>query len=506
MPAISEERLALERLRELFRATSGLSPEVLSAGENTITALPASGSGRRYYRISAGSYSLIGTWNPNVEENRAFIGMARHFRARGLPVPEVYAHSEDLSCYLQTDLGDRRLFDLLPVETERPGLLAPKLETHYKEALDLLLRLQFEGAKDFDYSLCRPVQLFDEQAVLFDLYYFKYYFLKLFNLPFDELALEGDLHRLAQKMTQEEPFSFQHRDYQSRNLMIHDGRLYVIDFQGGRRGEPLYDLVSLSWQARARIPMEQRRALFDYYVQNMRLYHRFSASKDYLFERYLQMALLRTLQVLGAYGLRGRVEGKSHFYKSIVPALENLRYLLSELNVWGDFPALRASLQRAVEEMPEGLELLISGAGQEAAEVKDAALKVYVSSFSYKRGLPADVSGSHGGGFIFDCRFLDNPGRLEAYRELTGKDKAVQQFLLERRETHRFLKRVKKIVDEAVDKYLSRKFDSLQVHFGCTGGQHRSVFMAEMLARHLRDRDVKVLLEHREQCSVGSGQ
>ncbi len=503
MPAIQKEGRALETLSELFRSWCGDLGRSYEEEDLVITALPASGSGRKYYRLSAGELSAIGVWNPNLPENRAFIGMAGHFRQAGLPVPEVYAQSEDHSCYLQTDLGDQRLFDLLPVGEGGMRPLSPELEALYRQSLDLLIRLQFEGSKGLDYGLCWPVEVFDRQAVLFDLYYFKYYFLKLFKLPFEEPALERDFQHLAERFTRDEPRYFQHRDFQSRNLMLKDGQLYLIDFQGGRRGEVAYDVVSLLWQARARIPMEQREALFAYYLEGVeRLAPNAlpggDAAKERWHERYLNMALLRTLQVLGAYGLRGRIEGKAHFFKSIAPALGNLRYLLGELPFWAEFPALQAALQRAVEEVPARLELL--SPPQPAEAVEDASLEVYISSFSYKRGLPEGPGNNeHGGGFIFDCRFLDNPGRLEAYRQLSGKDKAVQQFLLQREETQRFLRRVKTMIDEAVDKYLSRNFTSLQVHFGCTGGQHRSVFMAEMLAEHLRERGVGVVLRHREE-------
>ncbi len=487
--SLQEEQQAIRELLDLFADWAGL-----SANEIKVRALPASGSGRRYYRLQAGKLTAIGTWNKDVRENRSFIALARHFAKQGIPVPEVYAVGKSEQCYLQMDLGDRRLYDLLPREKKPEAALPEEIEGFYRKALLLLLRLQVEGSKGLDFEkVCYPIHAFDKRAMLFDLNYFKYYFLNIFDLPFDELALERDFNRLTDKMEGNPLRFFQHRDYQSRNLMLFDGGMYVIDFQGGRRGDPTYDVAALLWQAKAQIPHEQKERLFQFYADN---------SEVKIDEgHYLLMVLLRSLQVLGAYGRRGKIEGKEHFYQSILPALDNVKYLLSVLNVWPGLPALRAVLQRAVEEVPSKLSLKeTEGEAVGIPKTVEAHnLLVYVGSFSYKRGLPEDPTREHGGGFVFDCRFLDNPGRLAAYKELTGKDAAVQQFLWEREETRRFFDRVKALVDETVAKYQSRGFQSLQVYFGCTGGQHRSVFMAEMLAAHLHTKaGVEVSLSHRE--------
>ncbi len=487
---MSQEDAHIEKLLRLFRLWAGLPA-------NEITALPASGSQRKYYRLKAGNTSAVGVWNPHVEENQRFVSLAKHFRKTQLPVPEILEQDQENHCFLQSDLGDLRLFDLLPAaKTQRQ--LPPETEKLYRKSIDLLLRLQFEGGEKLDFEkICKP-PVFDERAMLADLYYFKYYFIKIFELPFDEMALEKDFSVLVNRLVQKIPHAFQHRDYQSRNLMLKGGQLYVIDFQGGRRGEMTYDLAALLWQARAQIPSQQRERLFLYYAEGLQNY--LGMSVEELRERYTGMVLLRSLQVLGAYGLRGKVEGKPHFYQSILPALDNLKRLFESWPHWGKTPELFRVLQEARSEIPVKLQAE-KGSLRAASPVRETPLHIYISSFSYKRGLPEDVSGKHGGGFVFDCRFLDNPGRLEFYQKLNGLDTEVQDFLLQRSETRRFMRSVFALVDEAVDKYMHRQFDSLQVHFGCTGGQHRSVFMAEQLARHLRNRGLQVSLSHREKNS-----
>ena len=488
------EDARIEKLHRLFHLWAGLSA-------NEIEALPASGSQRRYYRLIANNTSAIGVWNPDVEENQRFIALARHFQKRQLPVPDIFMESPEKQFFLQTDLGELRLFDLLPPTAEKRSLPI-ETEKLYRKSIELLLRLQFEGGENLDYQkICKP-PVFDQQAILADLHYFKYYFLKIFELPFDESALEKDFFKLADKLSQKIPDSFQHRDYQSRNLMLKDEQIYVIDFQGGRRGEMTYDLAALLWQARAQIPPKQREQLFLHYAEGLKNYLKISLEE--LRDRYIGMVLLRSLQVLGAYGLRGKIEGKPHFYQSILPALDNLKLLLDIWPHWQKTPQLYHCLQQAQSEIPH--KLYPSQIGTEYANMgnqkrAENSLLVHISSFSYKKGLPEDASQKHGGGFVFDCRFLDNPGRLEKYKKLSGLDAEVQNFLLQREETHRFIQRVFSLVDEAVEKYIYREFDSLQVHFGCTGGQHRSVFMAEQLAGHLQEQGVKTVLTHRERSS-----
>lgn len=461
----------MKQLNELYRRYTGKDAE-------QVKLLTPAGSSRKYYRLSGGDgeVSLIGVAGTDCKENEAFIYLSRHFYEKGLPVPRVLAVSDDGMCYLESDLGDVSLFALKGDE----GLL--------EKAVRMLARFHYEGSDGMDYTKCFPVDAFDRQSVMWDLNYFKYSFLNTSGISYSEPRLEADMVRLAEdvdRVTRDES-RFMLRDFQSRNVMVKDGEVYFIDYQGGRRGPSAYDLASFLWQAKAGFSHELRERLIEVYADEARRYDDVDA--EMLKQQVRSMALIRTLQVMGAYGLRGRFERKPHFLQSIPLALGNLRSLLDE--GIGDYPYLNEMLPRLIE----------AGKGIGVSDDGFEGLTVRVSSFSFKKGIPEDPSGN-GGGYVFDCRAMDNPGRYEEYRSLTGLDREVIEFLEAKGEIGRFLDSCHSLVDAAVGNYLNRGFNSLMVSYGCTGGQHRSVYSAQHTAEHIKERfpQVRVLLCHREQ-------
>ena len=447
-----------------------------------IAEISGSGSNRRYFRLT-GKRNLIGVYGTCTEENEAFLYMAEHFKNKNLSVPQVVCVSEDKSCYLQEDLGDTLLFHAI-----EQGRITKSFSEEEKELLRKTIRqlpnIQFAGADGFDFNRCHPQPEFNQRSVLWDLNYFKYCFLKATGLEFQEDKLEDDFMKMSEVLLRSSSDTFMYRDFQSRNVMIKDGEPWFIDFQGGRRGPVEYDLVSFLWQARARFSPALRRELIGEYLRSASRYRSFD---EEAFNRRLQyFVLFRTLQVLGTYGYRGYFEHKAHFVQSIPLAIDNLRSLLAE-NDFADMPYLSALLREMT-----ALPLF-------APYKEDTGLTVRITSFSYKKGIPDDLSGN-GGGFVFDCRAIHNPGRYDEYKQLTGRDEPVIAFLDKEEAMQEFLAHVYGIVDYSVEKYLSRGFTHLMVSFGCTGGQHRSVYSAEHLATHLGERyDVRVILEHREQ-------
>lgn len=427
--------------------------------------------------------SLIGAVGTSSRENRAFVAIARQMRGQGLPAPEIYAVSDDGMRYLQEDLGDTSLFSLLMEAQARGGYGEADIAL-LRSVVRLLPDVQWHTAEDFDFSVCHPSPELDRRGIQWDLHYFKYCFLKATGMEFEEERLEDDFDHLATVLLKDSDQVFMYRDYQSRNVMIRDGQPWLIDFQGGRRGPVEYDLVSFLWQARARFSPALRRELISEYLRSANRYRSFD---EEAFNRRIQyFVLFRTLQVLGTYGYRGYFEHKAHFVQSIPMAIDNLRALLAE-NEFADMPYLTALLREMT-----ALPLF-------APYKEETGLTVHVTSFSYKKGIPDDLSGN-GGGFVFDCRAIHNPGRYNEYKQLTGRDRPVIAFLDKEEPMQEFLAHVYGIVDYSVEKYLSRGFTHLMVSFGCTGGQHRSVYSAEHLAEHLSDKyGVKVVLEHREQ-------
>ena len=443
----------------------------------------AAGSNRVYRREKENGRSVIRVEGISRAENHAFVTMARHFHGLGLPVPEVYWVSEDEMSYTQEDLGDTLLYDYI-AQGRTSGTFSEEEKSMLRQVMRALAHIQVEGAKGFDWSVCYPVPAFDRRSIFWDLNYFKYDFLKLYGVELDEVALEEDFERLAERLLAVPCDVFMYRDCQSRNVMIKDGKPYFIDFQGGRRGPIYYDLASFLWQAKANYPQALREELLEVYLEEL-AHIGYAVSREDFRETLNHFVLFRTLQVLGAYGFRGLHEGKRHFIESIPFALRNLREVLKEI---GEYRYLN------------GLDLLDRLDGRECPNAPDLTVTVY--SFSFKKGIPEDKSGN-GGGYVFDCRSTHNPGKYEEYKHLTGKDQEVIEFLEKDGEILTFLDHVYGLVDHHVERFIARGFSHLQVSFGCTGGQHRSVYCAEATAKHLQEKyGVTVELIHREQPTV----
>ena len=451
----------------------------------SVELLPASGSYREYCRLFSSVRTVIGAFNADIKENTAFLSFTSHFRMNDLPVPEVYAVSADLKKYLLEDLGYITLFDFLSSVREKEGF-SENIISEYKKVLKVLPRIQVVAGKDLDYSVCYPRAAFDKTSMLWDLNYFKYYFLKLAKIQFDEQALEDDYQAFCDYLLSADSNYFLYRDFQSRNVMLKNGEVYFIDYQGGRHGALQYDLASLLYDGKADIPQSVRQQLFDLYVTELKKYIHVS---DVDFTAFFKgFVLIRIMQAMGAYGFRGFYEKKEHFLKSIPFALKNLEQLLKDVNLPVELPELFSVLNQLTQS-----EVL-----KEIGQTK-SNLTVTVSSFSYKNSYPTDNSGN-GGGHVFDCRALNNPGRYPEFQNLTGKDLEVQEFLEQKSEIGIFLNAVKVIVDQSVKTYLERNFTNLSVCFGCTGGRHRSVYSAERIAEYLRNNfPVNVVVNHREQ-------
>ncbi len=452
----------------------------------SITLLPASGSNREYYRITGNTHICLGVYNVDRKENTAFISFTNHFLQHHLPVPEVYAQDLSNHIYLIEDLGDETLFSFLQKNKDNNPFSDNTIRL-YEKVIQNLIQFQINGGKDLDYSLCYPRAAFDKQSMEWDLNYFKYYFLRLAKIPFDEQALEDDFQSLISYLLQAGCDYFLYRDFQSRNIMLQNGEIYFIDYQGGRKGALQYDLASLLYDAKAEIPQSVREQLLDYYIQQLKMYIPVDETS---FKAYFYgYVFIRIMQAMGTYGFRGFYEKKAHFLQSIPPALANIEYLLKQAELPIKIPSLLQALQLLVES--EELHKIAQ---------EQTVLTISINSFSYRRNIPEDESGN-GGGFVFDCRALPNPGRYDEYKQLTGKNKEVIEFLHKESEVTTFLNTVEALVCQSVDVYRNRKFQNLMVNFGCTGGQHRSVFCAENLSKRLQKRypDVKVLVRHMEQ-------
>ena len=445
------------------------------------TELPTSGSHRRYFRLKGGNISIVGVIGTSLEENRAFVAISRHFKEKGLNVPTVLAVSEDGMSYIQEDLGEKMLFDLI-AQGRESGFYNSYESNLLCRTMEHLPKIQFKGADGLDWNVCYPQKEFDARMVDFDLNYFKYCFLKATGLEFNEGRLQDDFERLKAELLKDNDNTFLYRDFQARNVIIRDGEPYFIDYQGGRRGPIYYDVASFIWQARARYPEVLKEELIRTYLRSLRSF--MPVDEEQFRERLRLFVLFRTLQVLGAYGFRGYFEKKPHFLASVPYALDNLRSLLR--TPFSDYPYLNSILTE-LTTMPQFYEIAV-----------DKRLEVHIYSFAYKKGIPADNTGN-GGGYVFDCRSINNPGKYEHYRQFNGNDPEVIKFLEDDGEVLVFLESVYKLVDAHVKRFIERKFTHLQVCFGCTGGQHRSVFCAERLASHLAGRyNVKVKITHRE--------
>lgn len=502
----------MEKLLELYKNWAGTEP-------SGIGRIAGAGSNREYYRLtSADGVSVIGVIGTSRDENHAFISLCRHFTHRQLPVPSVLAVSDDEQRYLQTDLGSVSLFDALAAGRAAGGRYTVSERELLVRTIRQLPNIQIRGARGLDFSQCYPQPEFDMGSVLFDLNYFKYCFLKATELDFHELKLEADFRLFAKDLTAEHADSFLYRDFQARNVMLDAaGNPYFIDFQGGRRGPYYYDLASFLWQASARYPHKLRRELVKEYYEALRNYTEVPPVRHFV-NRLSLFVLFRTLQVLGAYGFRGYFEQKKHFIESIPPAIQNLRELLA----LDCFPySYMTDMLRRLTELPQFARIeqpaLTRADGYRTATTNiyeahpndgpatfskydgKGPLVVRVFSFSYRKGIPEDESGN-GGGYVFDCRSTHNPGRYEPYKKLTGLDEPVIRFLEDDGEILTFLDSVYRLADAHVRRYVQRGFTSLMFSFGCTGGQHRSVYSAQHLAEYINSKyGVEVHICHREQ-------
>lgn len=467
-----------QQIADLFRGWAGEAPK-------RIAAIQAHGSERKYYRIfGSGGRTAIAAHNADRRENIAFVTFSRHFRKAGLPVPEIYAEDLDNGLYLEEDLGDTTLFSLLSDIREKDGF-SSEITRLYEKVVSWLPQFQVAAARDLNYSVCYPRARFDRQSMMWDLNYFKYYFLKLAKIPFDEQHLEDDFQRFTDFLLEADSDFFLYRDFQSRNVMIRDGQPYFIDYQGGRKGALQYDIASLLFDAKADIPHEVRSALLQRYIQALN--ELLPVDRDSFLQYYYGYVFIRIMQALGAYGFRGFYERKTHFLRSVPYAIRNLEWLLRTAELPVELPALTDAWERLVRS-------------SYLRQISDAHLKltVRIQSFSYRRGIPVDEKG-HGGGFVFDCRALPNPGRYPEFAEVTGNDPEVIEFLEKEEEVDRFLKQTTSILDQVIANYQKRNFTDLMVAFGCTGGQHRSVYCANRVADYLRRKhNVDIEVRHRE--------
>jgi len=447
------------------------------------------GSGRKIIRLSNERATAIGILYGVREENRAFLEFSKHFCKHGLPLPQIYGEDLDQGAYLEEDLGDTTLFQFLSKNRHAEQIAAPVAEA-YRKVVAVLPRFQVGAGRDLDYSACYPIGSFDRQSVAWDLNYFKYYFLRLAGVPFSEQALENDFSRLTDFLMSADRDYFMYRDFQSRNIMLREGQPFFVDYQGGRKGALQYDIASLLFDAKADLPPELRQDLLNHYLDALGRY--VETDREAFIRHYYAYVYVRIMQAMGAYGFRGFYERKTHFLQSVPYAMKNLRWLLHHVELPVALPALMAAFRDMLaSEKLQGL----------ANEAENLAIRIF--SFSFHRELPKDETG-HGGGFVFDGRGLPNPGREERFKALTGKDAPVIEYLNQQESVHQFLASVMSLVDASVASYRKRGFKNLMVSFGCTGGQHRSVFLAEQLARHFRAvNGVEVAVRHIELEKMG---
>ena len=470
----------VQDIRRLFATYSEDSIE-------SIEKIPQSGSIRVYFRIRANGNSFIATYGSNIQENQVFIRFSRHFLSSDCPVPEILAVSEDNSLYIQEDFGDISLLNKL----EQQGYSDYVYEL-FKASLKSLARLQIKGDEGLNYNLCLTSKEFGKQAIMSDLLYFKYYFLDTLQIPYDKERLIEDFEALSTYLSYADHKYFMFRDFQSRNIMIRNEHVHFIDYQGGMKGALQYDVASMLWQAKAELPDDWKNGLLEYYMDCAEEVLGKPIDRIRFRSQYNGYVLIRLLQVLGAYGFRGLFERKAHFLIGIPLALKNLKWFLANKQVGIVLPEFERLLLLITQDN------IVSRF--EPVHADDSTpLVVRINSFSYKNGMPEDSSG-HGGGFVFDCRGILNPGRLEAFKTQTGRDKAVKDYLEQETRMPEFMNSVYDLVDISVEDYIKRGFDCLVISFGCTGGQHRSVYAADALSRHLKNKfRVKIHLHHREQ-------
>lgn len=471
---------SINHFEKLFKKWSG--EKIIS-----ISPLPESGSSRKYFKITSNNKSAIGVYNTDKRENRALIYLTKHFLKHKLNVPKIYSQNLENSVYLIEDLGDVTLFSL--IEQNRNGnLFNGEVIELYKNILEQLPRFQITASKKLNFNYCYPRSKFDSQSIMWDLNYFKYYFLKLVKIDFDEQKLEDDFNTLTNFLLSADCNYFLYRDFNSRNIMIKNGKPCFIDYQGGRKGALQYDLASLLFDSKADLPNNLRTEFLEYYLSSVNKIKKIN-KKDFL-KYYYGYVLIRLLQMFGAYGYRGYFEGKAHFLKSIPYAVKNLEWLLKKSKIKSTIktPELFSALEKIIESKElQKFNWKKSPAGK---------LTVHINSFSYREKIPMDISGN-GGGFVFDCRAIPNPGRYEKYKSLNGTDKPVQDFLAVQPEVQLFLNETFDLIDKTVENYIGRGWSDLMVNYGCTGGQHRSIYCAIKLSDHLKKKfDANVILNH----------
>lgn len=468
----------IEAVKSLYKEWKGIEPD-------SVDLLQQSGSERRYFRLKGKKDSVIGTYGANIKENETFIYFSKHFKKSGLAVPEIFAISDNGEYYLQEDFGDISLLNKL----EEGSFIRPVYEL-FKNSLEELAALQVKGDEELNYNLCLTNTEFGRQAIMADLLYFKYYFLDALRKPYDKQKLMNDFEALSNYLTHTEYKYFMFRDFQSRNILVKkDNSIHFIDYQGGMKGAPQYDVASLLWQARANLPEKWKADLLEDYMNAFEKQINTSLDRSIFKSQYNGYVLIRLLQVLGAYGFRGLFERKAQFLTSIPLALKNLKEFFQTQSLGIAVPEFRKVLGICTSD-----EII-----QQFTPIQATAqtpLIVKISSFSYKKGIPADESGN-GGGFVFDCRGILNPGRITEFKTQTGRDKPVKDYLEQQTKIQDFLNSIFDIVDISVEDYIKRGFESLMISFGCTGGQHRSVYAADALARHLKNKfKVKVDVKH----------
>ena len=453
-----------EGLQELFFKTFNKEAQHISL-------LKASGSARKYFRMQSGDFSAIGAYNQDIKENNAFLILSHYFAQKNISVPKIYNDDLTKNIYLISDLGEQTLYGLLVENRENENDFPQTLIETYKQVLSELLKIQFCFEPDFDFSFAYPRAAFDGQSIMWDLNYFKYYFLKLAKVHFDEQLLENDFNTLKDFLLQANSDFFLYRDFQSRNIMICDDKLFFIDYQGGRKGALQYDVASLLYDAKANIPQKIKELLLDYYVEQ--LAQKYPSEAQNFKKYYYAFVLIRIMQAMGTYGYRGFYENKTHFLQSIPYALRNLEYLLNNVQLPIEIPTLWNIYNQLIDT-------------EHLKQYQFPKLTVSINSFSYKKSIPTDKNGN-GGGFVFDCRCLPNPGRFDQYKNLTGKDQLVIDYLNNEQEINEFFQHSKSIIDMAVKNYIDRGFQYLMINYGCTGGQHRSVYFAERLQKYLKN-------------------
>jgi len=465
----------IQILLELFQQWSGETPVRHEL-------LPESGSHRKYYRIESRNKKAIGVFGPDKKENAAFLSYSKHFKSAGLNVPEVYLVAEDQYHYLIEDLGNKNFLDYLNDLEVNKGTNDDDIDTLFEKVLEELINIQLVSPPDYTKAI--PRADFDKQSIMWDLNYFKYMFLKLSGIPFDEQLLENDFNLLSVFLTEAPADYFLFRDFQSRNIMVRDNEFFFIDYQGGRRGALQYDLASFLFEPKTKLSPQQREHFLNFYIEELN--KRINYPREDFIKYYYPFVFVRVLQAMGTYGFRGLIEQKTMFISRINIAQQNMLWLLNNTSIKEKFPYLG--------------KILVDLCHKNFADAKSKNNKLLVSinSFSYKRGIPVDISG-HGGGFVFDCRFLPNPGRFPAYKEATGKDQEVISYLTGKQEVNDFLSLTFNMIEMAVDNYIQRGHSNLMINFGCTGGQHRSVFFAEKLAAFLIEKkEVGINLMHLE--------